>query len=225
MNAAPNQFEGSSPDAPVGGAGGVRLNLFEQAATILLASLPASLRRGVLRRLAVRGERAERVATFPRQRDLCLRVAAMAGSPPVLAGETSIAELVALVARARMVIGNDSGAAHIASAVGTPVVSIFGSTVPELGYAAHGPHTRVVEHPSLECRPCGRHGAQRCPLGHFRCMGDLRAEWVIGRMRELLEATLPPLELPAMTTPDPTPRVVPRLRARADQPRPGLAPG
>ena len=160
-------------------------------------------------------------------RDLCRRVAAMAGSPPVLAGETSIPDLVALVARARMVIANDSGAAHVASAVGTPVVSVFGSTVPELGYAAHGPHTRVVEHPTLDCRPCGRHGAPRCPLGHFRCMSEVRAEWVLGRMDELLEATIPPLEVPAMTASVAGPRVVPRPRARsrADQPRPGLAPG
>jgi heptosyltransferase-2 len=124
----------------------------------------------------------------PEERELCRRVAALAPAP-VLAGETSIPELVALLARARIVVGNDSGAAHVASAVGTPVVSVFGSTVPGMGYAAFGPLTRVVERAGLECRPCGRHGARSCPLGHFRCMTEVAADRVLARMDELLTVT------------------------------------
>lgn len=124
----------------------------------------------------------------PEERELCRSVAALAPAP-VLAGETSIPELVALLARARIVVANDSGAAHVASAVGTPVVSVFGSTVPGMGYAAFGPLTRVVERAGLECRPCGRHGARSCPLGHFRCMTEVTAEQVLARVDELLAVT------------------------------------
>ena len=124
----------------------------------------------------------------PEERELCRSVAALAPAP-VLAGETSIPELVALLARARIVVANDSGAAHVASAVGTPVVSVFGSTIPGMGYAAYGPLTRVVERGGLECRPCGRHGARNCPLGHFRCMTEVAADRVLARVDELLAVT------------------------------------
>jgi heptosyltransferase-2 len=122
------------------------------------------------------------------ERELCRRIACLAPAP-VLAGKTSIPELVALLARARLVVGNDSGAAHVASAVGTPVVSVVGSTAPSMGYAAFGPHTRVVEHPDLECRPCGRHGARACPQGHFRCMAEVPAERVLEQIGSLLAVT------------------------------------
>jgi heptosyltransferase-2 len=121
----------------------------------------------------------------PAERALCRQVASLAPAP-VLAGATSIADLVALLSRARMVVGNDSGAAHVASAFGTPVVSVFGSTVPAMGYSAYGPATRVVEHPGLDCRPCGRHGSRSCPLGHFACMEDLQAQRVLDAIDDLL---------------------------------------
>ena len=128
----------------------------------------------------------------PGERELCEQVNATTAEPaPVLAGKTGIRELIALLARSRVLVGNDSGPAHVASAVGTPVVSIFGSTAPAMGYAAFGSRARVVEHPSLACRPCGRHGAHDCPLGHFRCMTEVRPSAVIERLRELLNATRP----------------------------------
>jgi len=129
----------------------------------------------------------------PGERELCEQVNATTAEPaPVLAGKTGIRELIALLARSRALVGNDSGPAHVASAVGTPVVSIFGSTAPAMGYAAFGSRTRVVEHPSLACRPCGRHGAHGCPLGHFRCMRELASSAVIDRLSELLRANQRP---------------------------------
>lgn len=126
------------------------------------------------------------------ERELCRAVNALAQEPaPVLAGETGVRELIALLARARALVGNDSGPAHVASAVGTPVVTIFGPTAPANGYAAFGSGTRFVEHPSLACRPCGRHGARLCPLGHFRCMREIRPSAVIDRLSELLSASQP----------------------------------
>ena len=128
----------------------------------------------------------------PDERELCEQIASLAGErAPVLAGRTDVRELVALLARARVLVGNDSGAAHVASAVGTPVVSIFGATSPAMGYVAHGSRTRVVEHPSLGCRPCSPRGGRVCPLGHFRCMREIRASLVIEKITELLRATEP----------------------------------
>jgi len=151
----------------------------------------------------------------PEELELCRRVAALAPAP-VLAGETSIPELVALLARARIVVGNDSGAAHVASAVGTPVVSVFGSTVPGLGYAAFGPLTRVVERAGLDCRPCGRHGARSCPLGHFRCMTEVTADRVLARVDELLAVTGRKVPTPLRVDPVLAPRPAPVAERRPE---------
>ena len=107
---------------------------------------------------------------------------------PVVAGQTRIMELAALLARSRALVANDSGPAHIASAVGTPVVSIFGPTVPRFGYTPVGPLNRIVEHPDLPCRPCDRHGPPSCPLSHFRCMREIRAEQVLRELDDVLAA-------------------------------------
>src|SRR5262249_38164906 len=68
------------------------------------------------------------------------------GSLPVLAGKTGLRELVALLARSKALVVNDSGPGHVASAVGTPVVAIFGPTVPAFGYTPFGSRNLIVEH-------------------------------------------------------------------------------
>ncbi len=123
------------------------------------------------------------------ERRLCATIVESARARAVsIAGETSVADLAALVARARAVVANDSGPAHVASAVGTPVVTIFGPTVPAFGFVPWGERTRVVEHPSLSCRPCSTHGPRVCPLGHHRCMREIPA----ARVLEALDALLAP---------------------------------
>jgi heptosyltransferase-2 len=92
-------------------------------------------------------------------------------------GKTSLQELVALIARCQAFLTNDSGPLHIAVASQVPTVAIFGPTTRELGFFPYGPGHRVIER-DLDCRPCGLHGADRCPLGHFRCMKDISADEV-----------------------------------------------
>ncbi len=121
------------------------------------------------------------------ERDLCASVATLAAcGAVVLAGRTSIPEMAALLSRSRALVTNDSGPGHVASAVGTPVVSVFGPTVPAFGYAPFGDRNRIVEHGSLECRPCHRHGPDSCPLGHHRCMGEIGAESVWAAVEGIL---------------------------------------
>jgi heptosyltransferase-2 len=118
-----------------------------------------------------------------RERALCLRVAeAGPAGAIVLAGETAAADLPALLARARVVVGNDSGVGHVAAAVGCRVVTVFGPTAPRQGFAPTGPRCWTVEQERLSCRPCSRHGGRRCPRRHFRCMLDLDPERVIERL-------------------------------------------
>jgi heptosyltransferase-2 len=123
------------------------------------------------------------------ERSLCDGVARASGVRAAnLAGRCRIPDLAALLARADALVSNDSGAGHVASAVGTPVVSLFGPTVVSFGYAPFGVRNRVVEHPSLPCRPCDRHGPMDCPLGHFRCMREIPPERVLEALRHLLPA-------------------------------------
>ena len=93
-------------------------------------------------------------------------------------GATTIAELTELLAGARLFIGNDSGTGHLAAAVGTPVVSIFGPTEPSQGYSPIGPDVRTVGL-ELDCRPCHHTGPRSCPQGHHRCMNDLALTTVL----------------------------------------------
>lgn len=119
--------------------------------------------------------------------ELCRAIAEASGTrPAVLAGRTSVSEFVALIALAAGVVANDSGAGHVAAAVGTPVLSVFGPSGPEMGYGPLGRHTRAVSHPALDCRPCDPHGPRVCPLGHWRCMRELGAERVFAALRELV---------------------------------------
>jgi lipopolysaccharide heptosyltransferase II len=123
----------------------------------------------------------------PDEEPLCRDVARRASAPVVvLAGATGPPDLIALLARARALVVGDSGPGHIASAVGTPVVAIFGPTVPAFGYAPWGERNVVVEHPALDCRPCDSHGPRVCPLGHHRCMKEIPAERVVQALAGVL---------------------------------------
>jgi heptosyltransferase-2 len=85
--------------------------------------------------------------------------------PPInLTGQTAIAELPALLSRCQMFLGNDSGAMHVAAAVGLPVVAVFGPTDP-LGTAPVTPRAAIVQERPY-CSPCF---LRRCPTDH-RCM-------------------------------------------------------
>ena len=102
-------------------------------------------------------------------------VAAAPGRAFSAAGTLGLRTSAALIARAGVLVTNDSAPLHLATAVGTPVVAIFGPTVPAFGFGPRGPRDVIVEHPSLACRPCSAHGPQVCPLGHHRCMRELSA--------------------------------------------------
>lgn len=105
--------------------------------------------------------------------------AGLTGSPALLdvAGSLTLPELAAYLARLDCYLTNDSGPMHIAWAQRTPVTALFGPTVRRLGFFPRGAATTVIE-TNLDCRPCGLHGPQECPLTHHRCMTDISVDAV-----------------------------------------------
>jgi heptosyltransferase-2 len=93
-------------------------------------------------------------------------------------GRLSLLASAELIGRARALVSNDSSPTHMASAMGTPTITVFGPTVPDFGFGPLAPRSAVVGHPTLDCRPCDRHGPRRCPLGHWRCMREIAVDEV-----------------------------------------------
>lgn len=87
----------------------------------------------------------------------------------------------AMLGRLSSLVTNDSGLMHLAAAVGTRVVALFGPTVLEFGFEPAGPGHQILERP-LDCRPCSVHGGPVCPRGHFRCMKETSPEDVLAAL-------------------------------------------
>ena len=114
--------------------------------------------------------------------------------PLVCAGDLSLLSSAALMARATSVVSNDSAPLHMAGAVGCPVVGVFCSTTPSLGFgvlpddreSGRGENVEVsVE--ELDCKPCGVHGQRRCPEGHFRCGTSLSVTKVMNAVQRVAD--------------------------------------
>lgn len=100
-------------------------------------------------------------------------------------GKLSLLGSAELIGRSVLLVTNDSAPQHMASAMGTPTIVIFGPTVPRFGFGPLAPGSVVVEHTSLECRPCHAHGPQACPLGHWRCMREVDVDRVAAEVASL----------------------------------------
>jgi heptosyltransferase-2 len=107
------------------------------------------------------------------------------GSAVDLTGELSLLESAAAIEACTLIVTNDSGLMHIASAMNKKVVAIFGSTVREFGFFPVGTESVVLERTGLYCRPCSHIGRSTCPEGHFHCMVDVQVEEVAETVQRL----------------------------------------
>ena len=104
------------------------------------------------------------------------------------AGYGDILTSAAIIEKCDLLIGNDSSPGHIAAAMKTPVLSIFGPTTTGLGFVPYGEKVRVIEpHIQLDCRPCSPHGKMTCPRGDHVCMTSIQPERVVEVAVEMLE--------------------------------------
>lgn len=119
------------------------------------------------------------------ERPLCENIAGQVRGVENRAGETTLTELVELLSTGVAMVCNDSGAMHAASAAGLPTVAVFGPTTLHLGFRPWNTNSAVVQR-DLDCRPCGKHGAERCPLGTHECMTKITSEDVYSALAEMM---------------------------------------
>lgn len=150
---------GLAPGAAFGGAKRWLPERFAEAATRLAKERGASI--------SIFGSKDERT--------LCEHVAGLIEGVPVTnyAGQTTLAEFIELAGQCELFLTNDSGAMHIASALGVPTIAIFGAT-DDIATGPTGPHARVVRE-QVECSPCL---LRECPIDH-RCMTRVTTERVV----------------------------------------------
>jgi heptosyltransferase II len=112
--------------------------------------------------------------------DVCNRIAVSVDSNLVVnsSGKLSVLESAALLRKCKMLLTNESGAMHIASAMGTPCIVLMGPTVPEFGFTPVAQQTKLLSVEGLWCRPCTPFGGKRCPTGTFDCMKQITVEMV-----------------------------------------------
>jgi heptosyltransferase-2 len=112
--------------------------------------------------------------------ELCgeIRDAAKRGNVFIAAGVFTVMQSAELLRRCNALVTNDSAPLHLAVAMRTRVVAIFGATVPSFGFAPCGERDVIVETAGLACRPCTIHGGDKCPIGTFECMVKITAEMV-----------------------------------------------
>jgi heptosyltransferase-2 len=113
-------------------------------------------------------------------------------------GKFNINESAALIERARVVVSNDTGLMHIATAFRKPVISLWGNTSPEIGMFPYyggnnlksriSPLSVIVENKKLWCHPCSKLGYSRCPHGHFKCMRKLDMNRVVDNVKKFWSA-------------------------------------
>jgi heptosyltransferase-1 len=118
-----------------------------------------------------------------RDRMVCAQIKTALPEAVDLAGKTSLPELAELIRRARLCVTNDSGPMHLAAALGTPVVAIFGPTDP-VWVGPYGQPDSVVR-VDLPCSPCYLRKLRDCPFNH-QCMREVTPGMVIDRARQIL---------------------------------------
>lgn len=117
-----------------------------------------------------------------RDREVCEAIHTNVPATVNLAGKTSLADAIALIAGVDIMVTNDSGLMHVASAFDLPVVALYGST----DYRHTPPFSRqsYIMSLDLECAPCQK---RECPLGHHKCMEDLLPQMIFNTVEKIIE--------------------------------------
>ena len=130
-----------------------------------------------------------KVAIFGGELDksICANLQKMIPDSIDLSNNNELFQTAAHMKNCKVVLCNDSGLMHTATAVGIPVISLFGSTVKEFGFAPYGVNNLVIENSNLNCRPCTHIGRSKCPKNHFKCMTEITPNSVYDRFIKFMD--------------------------------------
>lgn len=99
-----------------------------------------------------------------------------------LIGKTSLKDVVNLLANAECAVSNDSGLMHLSSALGTPIVGIYGSSSPKYTPPLCESNRHEIIYKNLNCSPCFK---RSCPLGHTNCLNYITVDMVQAAVNKL----------------------------------------
>jgi lipopolysaccharide heptosyltransferase II len=121
----------------------------------------------------------------PAERVLAGEMAVAAGERAAsAAGQFSLVGTAALLKHAASLVAADTGVLHLATAVGTPVIGLYGPTIEAFGFFPYAATAMTLQH-QLGCRPCSSQGGPVCPLGHHHCLAKMMPEEVLAAVASL----------------------------------------
>lgn len=105
-------------------------------------------------------------------------------------GALNLNQSASVVKQSKVLLTHDTGLMHIAAAFETPIVSVWGNTVPEFGMYPYIPQNNglysIHEVEDLPCRPCSKIGFQKCPKKHFNCMNNQDVTEIVKSIEEYM---------------------------------------
>lgn len=120
-------------------------------------------------------------------KEFCKQIKGVVPEVINLQNDDNILQTAADMKLCKAIVCNDSGLMHAASAIGTKVLTIFGSSVKEFGFTPYNCKSLILENNSLSCRPCSHIGRESCPEEHFSCMKEIKPDFVFNELLKLLK--------------------------------------
>lgn len=183
------------PDRVVPGRVGAGYVVLHPGTSVPARAWPAECFRDACAELVAAGQDVV-VTGAPDEAELTAFVAGASGARD-LGGCTDLAELAGVLASARVVVVGNTGPAHLAAAVGTPVVSLFAPTVPSARWAPYGVPTVLLGDQQAACRDTR---ATRCPVAGHPCLASVTPQQVVSAVASLCDGRHPPADLTPLGT-------------------------
>ena len=102
------------------------------------------------------------------------------------AGKFTIIETIGFLKKVKILVSNDSAPTHFGMCADIPVLTIFCSTVPEFGFLPYNCGSSFVSLNGLDCKPCGIHGHETCPIKTFVCGYSLKPQIVTSKLEGMI---------------------------------------
>ncbi len=102
------------------------------------------------------------------------------------AGQFSLIDTIEFLKKMNILISNDSAPTHLGMCADVPVLTLYCSTIPDFGFFPYNNGSSFLSYDDLDCKPCGIHGYEQCPIKTFACGYQLKPEVVISKIMEML---------------------------------------